>query len=74
MMLSKKLTLQDLESIDPGLHSSLAWMAENPIDDCDLELYFTASYEILGKVEEYELKPDGRQMKVTDENKQEYLG
>ncbi len=46
---------------------------ENPINDCNLGLNFTTNYEVLGKVEEYELKPGGRQIELTDENKQEYL-
>lgn len=36
-------------------------------------MYFCANFEILGKVEEYELKPGGKQIKVTDENKAEFL-
>jgi hypothetical protein len=39
-----------------------------------LGLYFTANNEVLGKIEEHELKPDGRNIKVTDENKEEFLG
>ena len=46
---------------------------ENPINDCNLGLNFTTNYEVLGKVEEYELKPGGKQIELTDENKQEYL-
>lgn len=49
------------------------FLRDNPIDDADLELYFSSNFEILGKVEEYELKPNGKQIKVTDENKHEYL-
>jgi atrophin-1 interacting protein 5 (WW domain-containing E3 ubiquitin protein ligase 1) len=36
-------------------------------------MYFCANFEILGKVEEYELKPGGKQIKVNDENKAEFL-
>lgn len=72
-MLNKKLTLQDLESIDALMYNSLAWIQDNPIDECDLEMYFCANFEILGKVEEYELKPGGKQIKVNDENKAEFL-
>lgn len=36
-------------------------------------MYFCANFEILGKVEEHELKPGGKQIKVTDENKEEFL-
>jgi hypothetical protein len=46
---------------------------DNSIDEHDLEMYFCANFEVLGKVEEYELKPNGKQIKVTDENKEEFL-
>lgn len=46
---------------------------DNSIDELDLEMYFCANFEILGKVEEYELKPNGKQIKVTDANKEEFL-
>ena len=72
-MLNKKLVLQDLESIDPVLYSSLSWIQDNSIDELDLEMYFCANFEVLGKVEEYELKPGGKQIKVNDENKEEFL-
>ena len=72
-MLNKKLTLQDLESIDPVLYTSLSWIQTNSIDELDLEMYFCANFEVLGKVEEHELKPNGKQIKVTDENKEEFL-
>lgn len=39
----------------------------------DLETYFCANFEVLGKVEEHELKPDGKQIKVTDSNKEEFI-
>ncbi|CAF0806628.1 unnamed protein product [Brachionus calyciflorus] len=72
-MLNKKLTLQDIESIDSVLYQSLSWIQENSIDELDLEMYFCANFEVLGKVEEYELKPNGKTLKVTDENKEEFL-
>ena len=48
-------------------------LRENSIDEADLEMYFCANFEVLGKVEEYELKPNGKQIKVTDANKEEFL-
>jgi len=36
-------------------------------------LFFSTDFEILGKVEHHELKPGGDDIKVTDENKQEYI-
>ena len=46
---------------------------ENNIEDCGLELYFCADFEILGKIEQHDLKPNGGEIRVTEENKEEYL-
>ncbi|XP_059140326.1 E3 ubiquitin-protein ligase Su(dx)-like [Physella acuta] len=72
-MLSKKLTIKDLETIDSEFYQSLLWVKENNIEDCGLELFFCADFEILGKVEQHDLKPGGSEVKVTEENKEEYL-
>lgn len=72
-MLSKKLTIKDLETIDQEFYQSLQWVKENNIDDCSLELFFCADFEILGKIEQHDLKPGGADIRVTEENKEEYL-
>ncbi|CAF4464437.1 unnamed protein product, partial [Rotaria sp. Silwood2] len=73
-MLGKALTMHDLESLDPEFYSSLLWISENNLNDNDnLELYFNTSFELLGKIEIIELKPDGNDIKLTEENKNEYL-
>lgn len=72
-MLGKPLTTKDLESIDPEFYNSLLWVKENSIEECDLEMFFAADYEVLGQIKNHELKPDGSNIKVTDENKEEYI-
>jgi atrophin-1 interacting protein 5 (WW domain-containing E3 ubiquitin protein ligase 1) len=73
-MLKKKLTLKDIESIDVDIYNSLIWLRDNNIDDCDImEMYFAADFEVLGKVEQHELKPGGSDIRVTEENKLEYI-
>ncbi|KAK7114006.1 E3 ubiquitin-protein ligase Su(dx)-like isoform X2 [Littorina saxatilis] len=72
-MLNKKLTIKDLESIDAEFYQSLLWVKENNIEECGLELYFSADFEILGKIEHHELKTEGSEVRVTEENKEEYL-
>lgn len=72
-MLSKKLNVHDLESIDPEFHSSMMWIQENNLEECELEMYFAADFEILGKIENHELKPGGGEIKVNEENKLEYI-
>ncbi|XP_077479863.1 NEDD4-like E3 ubiquitin-protein ligase WWP1 [Stigmatopora argus] len=72
-MLNKKLILKDLESIDPEFYNSLIWIRDNNIEECNLEMYFSVDMEILGKITSHDLKPDGTNMLVTEENKEEYI-
>ncbi|XP_019628999.1 PREDICTED: NEDD4-like E3 ubiquitin-protein ligase WWP1 isoform X2 [Branchiostoma belcheri] len=72
-MLSKKLTMKDLESVDPEFYNSLQFIKENDIDELDMELYFCADFEVLGKVTTVDLKEDGSNIRVTEENKDEYI-
>ncbi|XP_053268770.1 NEDD4-like E3 ubiquitin-protein ligase WWP1 isoform X1 [Pleuronectes platessa] len=73
-MLNKKLILKDLESIDPEFYNSLIWIRDNNIEECGLEMYFSVDMEILGKITSHDLKPDGSDVLVTEENKEEYIG
>ncbi|KAK2495275.1 hypothetical protein MC885_000121, partial [Smutsia gigantea] len=72
-MLSKRPTLKDLESIDPEFYNSIVWIKENNLEECGLELYFIQDMEILGKVTTHELKEGGESIRVTEENKEEYI-
>lgn len=46
---------------------------DNDIEECGLEMYFCADFEILGKIDQHELKEGGADIKVTEENKEEYI-
>nr|XP_057932336.1 NEDD4-like E3 ubiquitin-protein ligase WWP2 isoform X2 [Doryrhamphus excisus] len=72
-MLDKKPTLKDLESIDPEFYNSIMWVKENSLEECGVELYFAQDMEILGKVSTHQLKDDGENILVTEENKEEYI-
>ncbi|KAG2469598.1 WWP2 ligase, partial [Polypterus senegalus] len=72
-MLNKKPTLKDLESIDLEFYNSIMWVKDNNLEECGVELYFAQDMEILGKVTTHELKPDGENILVTKENKEEYI-
>uniref|UniRef100_A0A8C7GNL4 E3 ubiquitin-protein ligase n=1 Tax=Oncorhynchus kisutch TaxID=8019 RepID=A0A8C7GNL4_ONCKI len=72
-MLNKPWALKDLESIDPEFYNSLIWIKENDIEECGLEMYFSVDKEILGEITTHELKPDGGEVLVTEENKEEYI-
>ncbi|KAG9338101.1 hypothetical protein JZ751_027072 [Albula glossodonta] len=72
-MLNKKPTLKDLESIDPEFYNSIMWVKDNSLEECGVELYFAQDMEILGKVSTHQLKDDGENELVTQDNKEEYI-
>ncbi|XP_029008939.1 NEDD4-like E3 ubiquitin-protein ligase WWP2 isoform X1 [Betta splendens] len=72
-MLDKKPTLKDLESIDPEFYNSIMWVKENNLEECGVELYFAQDMEILGRVSTHQLKDDGENELVTEDNKEEYI-
>lgn len=53
--------------------SILSYFRENNIEECGLELYFSVDFEILGQIQSHELKAGGGEIRVTEENKDEYL-
>lgn len=54
-------------------HFMICDFRDNNIEECGLELFFTADFEVLGKVEQHDLKEGGSEIKVTEENKEEYI-
>ncbi|KAI0811120.1 HECT-domain-containing protein [Irpex lacteus] len=72
MILKKKVTLADLESVDAELHRGLTWMLENDITDI-IDETFTTTEERFGEMVTVELKPDGENIPVTEENKKDYV-
>lgn len=72
MMLRKRVVLQDMEGVDAEVHNSLKWILENSIDGI-LDLTFSADDESFGEIHTIDLKSDGRNIEVTDENKKEYV-
>ncbi|XP_034151253.1 E3 ubiquitin-protein ligase SMURF1 isoform X2 [Esox lucius] len=71
-LLGKPITLQDLDSTDPELHKSLVWILENDITSV-LDHTFCVEHSAFGKFLQHELKPNGRNIPVTEENKKEYV-
>ncbi|ABN66114.2 predicted protein [Scheffersomyces stipitis CBS 6054] len=72
MMLHKKVILQDMEGVDAEFYRSLKWILDNDITDV-LDLTFSAEDERFGEIVEVDLKPGGRDIEVTEENKHEYV-
>ncbi|KAJ3115576.1 hypothetical protein HDU96_000400 [Phlyctochytrium bullatum] len=73
MILKRKITLKDMESVDAQQFRSLQWILDNAIDDSGLELTFSVENEIFGELTTVDLKPDGRNIEVNDTNKAEYV-
>ncbi|GMS90623.1 hypothetical protein PENTCL1PPCAC_12798, partial [Pristionchus entomophagus] len=72
MLLELPITLEDLESVDPEFCRSLKWIRENKISDED-GFFFSVTQEIAGEVTEKELLPNGKELAVTDSNKEEFI-
>lgn len=72
MMLRKKIILQDLESVDSEMYKSLCWMLENDITDILYET-FSVEEDRFGESVTIDLKPNGRNIDITNENKKEFV-
>ncbi|KIW31940.1 E3 ubiquitin-protein ligase RSP5 [Cladophialophora immunda] len=72
MMLRKKVTINDMEGVDEEYHKNLTWMLENDITDV-LDQTFSIEDEQFGETKTIDLKPGGRDIAVTNENKREYV-
>ncbi|XP_069076250.1 E3 ubiquitin-protein ligase NEDD4-like isoform X7 [Pleurodeles waltl] len=71
MMLGKQITLKDMESVDSEYYNSLKWILEN--DPTELDLMFCIDEENFGQTYQVDLKPNGSDLVVTNENKREYI-
>ncbi|XP_031561093.1 E3 ubiquitin-protein ligase NEDD4-like isoform X1 [Actinia tenebrosa] len=71
MMLGKAITLIDMESVDSEYFNSLNWILEND-PEC-LELRFCVDEDLFGQLKMKELKPGGADIRVTNENKLDYI-
>ena len=72
MMLRKRVTIQDMEGVDEEYHKNLTWTLENDITDV-LDQTFSVDDEQFGETTTVDLKPNGRDIQVTNENKKEYV-
>ncbi|XP_055324377.1 E3 ubiquitin-protein ligase Nedd-4 isoform X2 [Sitodiplosis mosellana] len=71
MMLQKPIDLRDMESVDMEYYNSLLWIKEN--DPSELMLTFCVDEETFGHTSQRELKPNGGNIEVTNDNKDEYI-
>ena len=63
---------RDMEAVDPDIYKSLCWILENEIGNV-LELTFSTEMDDFGKTRIVDLIQNGRDIPVTDSNKQEYV-
>lgn len=71
-MLGRNVIPVDLEAFDPEYFSNLKWMLDHDITNI-IELTFSAESNELGQMKVVDLKPNGRNLPVTNENKHEYI-
>ncbi|GKV44584.1 hypothetical protein SLEP1_g51748 [Rubroshorea leprosula] len=78
-ILGVKVTYHDIEAVDPDYYKNLKWMLENDVSNMpDLTFSMDADEEKLilyekTEVTDYELKPGGRNIRVTEDTKHEYV-
>jgi E3 ubiquitin-protein ligase HECW2 len=65
-------TINDLQSMDTQFHNSLLWIRDNKITD-ELDLSFSVTEEVGGEIIERELLPGGRNIAVTESNKEQFI-
>ncbi|XP_011404591.1 PREDICTED: E3 ubiquitin-protein ligase SMURF1-like [Amphimedon queenslandica] len=71
-LLGLPVSLEDMESVDPELYRSLKWMLENDIEGV-IDTTFAVEHDQYGKLMLHELKSEGQEIQVTNENKDEYV-
>ncbi|KAL4508265.1 hypothetical protein ABPG72_003569 [Tetrahymena utriculariae] len=73
LFLKKKIVISDIEEIDPELYKNLNWLLKNQINADDIDINFVYDKFYSGQKYEIELKKNGRNMQVSDQNKKEYV-
>ncbi|KAF9997246.1 hypothetical protein BGZ79_009053 [Entomortierella chlamydospora] len=71
-ILGRPVDYRDVEAVDPEYYKSLVWILENNITDI-VEETFSVETDDFGNNRIVDLKPNGRNIPVTEENKHEYV-
>ncbi|KAI8992586.1 hypothetical protein BDB01DRAFT_738685 [Pilobolus umbonatus] len=72
LLLNRSVDYRDVEAVDPAYYRSLEWLLENDLTDI-IDLTFSVETDDFGTTKIVDLKPDGRNIPVTEANKQEYV-
>ncbi|KAK3827356.1 MAG: hypothetical protein J3R72DRAFT_457018 [Linnemannia gamsii] len=73
MILKKKVTLADLESVDADVYRNLNWLLDDENGAETLDTTFSTNDERFGEIVTIDLKEGGQDIVVTEENKKEYV-
>ncbi|EDK31553.2 ATP-dependent metalloprotease FtsH family protein (macronuclear) [Tetrahymena thermophila SB210] len=73
LFLKKKIVISDIEEIDPELYKNLNWLLKNQINADEIDINFAYDKFYAGQKYEIELKKNGRNMQVCNQNKKEYV-
>ncbi|KAF9169539.1 hypothetical protein BGX21_000225 [Mortierella sp. AD011] len=73
MILKKKVTLADLESVDADVYRNLNWLLDDENGAETLDTTFSTNDERFGEIVTIDLKENGSEIAVTEENKKEYV-
>lgn len=65
--------MRKVRGCDDDIYPLVVAPRDNNLEECGLEMFFSVDKEILGEVTTHELKPDGGNVLVTEENKEEYI-
>ncbi|KAI9228076.1 MAG: hypothetical protein DHS80DRAFT_27367 [Piptocephalis tieghemiana] len=72
-MLGKSISYHDVEAVDPDYYKSLVWLLENDITGVVDDMNFSAEVDHFGETNVVDLIPGGRDILVTEENKEQYV-
>jgi E3 ubiquitin-protein ligase HUWE1 len=70
-ILGRANNLRDVQEVSIEVYESLLWILQN--DPAEAGLTFAREYDVFGKIECVELKPGGKDILVTTENRDEYV-
>lgn len=71
-MLGRSVSVKDMETLDLDYYKSLQWMLSNDITDILTE-NFAIEVDRFGETQVIDLIPNGRNIPVTEENKEAYV-
>ncbi|GFT18781.1 e3 ubiquitin-protein ligase HUWE1 [Nephila pilipes] len=72
-ILGKNVKYTDMESEDYSFYQGLVFLLEHGVNELGYELTFSVEVQEFGVTEIRDLKPNGRNLPVTEENKNEYV-